>query len=197
MGKEEVVRVAQEAFRRPAKTPMSQLQERLGAWQREQFKSADRKDLALGIMEELGELARAILKNSQGIRGYDDPKKYLSEAGDAIGDLVIYAINEATKLELDFETLLVLTAAEVMGRDWLKFPLNADLFAATERGYAAADRGDVIPLEGVLENFSSISGRSVAEAESALQLATDRILELEAHVVTLEGRLAEESLGNG
>jgi NTP pyrophosphatase (non-canonical NTP hydrolase) len=45
----------------------------------------------LGIIEEVGELSKAVLKKSQGIRGSSE--KHDSDAVDAIGDIMIYLMN--------------------------------------------------------------------------------------------------------
>jgi NTP pyrophosphatase (non-canonical NTP hydrolase) len=55
---------------------------------------------ALGVCEEAGELAHAVLKNKQGIRGYDRDKTR-KEVADAIGDIMIYACGVADELDID------------------------------------------------------------------------------------------------
>jgi NTP pyrophosphatase (non-canonical NTP hydrolase) len=55
---------------------------------------------ALGVCEEAGELAHAVLKYKQGIRGYDR-EKTCAEVADAIGDIVIYACGVADQLDID------------------------------------------------------------------------------------------------
>jgi NTP pyrophosphatase (non-canonical NTP hydrolase) len=49
----------------------------------------------LGMIEEVGELARCCLKRHQGIRGYDNDEFYKEHYHDAIGDIGIYAANYA------------------------------------------------------------------------------------------------------
>lgn len=44
----------------------------------------------LGIGEELGELLHGVLKNYQGIRGFDDAEKFHTHTADAIGDMLVY-----------------------------------------------------------------------------------------------------------
>ncbi len=46
------------------------------------------KDPLIGVMEELGELAHSVLKQSQGIRGTDS--QHEADGKDAVGDLIIY-----------------------------------------------------------------------------------------------------------
>jgi len=64
-------------------------------WQLSQFPDrygADMaEDLRLGIFEELGELAHAILKRRQGIRGMDVDRAFEFARDDAIGDVLVYA----------------------------------------------------------------------------------------------------------
>jgi NTP pyrophosphatase (non-canonical NTP hydrolase) len=55
---------------------------------------------ALGVCEEAGELAHAVLKYKQGIRGYDR-EKTREEVADAIGDIMIYACGVADQLDID------------------------------------------------------------------------------------------------
>lgn len=55
-----------------------------------------------GVTEEVGELAHAVLKYKQGIRGYDQIKMR-DEAGDAIGDTIIYLCGLASDLGLSVE----------------------------------------------------------------------------------------------
>jgi NTP pyrophosphatase (non-canonical NTP hydrolase) len=65
---------------------LNALANEVGEWAK-QFKV---HDSGLGFLEELGEIARAILKHKQGIRGYDDEAFYLKKLADGIGDAVIY-----------------------------------------------------------------------------------------------------------
>lgn len=43
-----------------------------------------------GIIEEFGELMHAVLKNYQGIRGFDDIMKFNAAVTDACGDMMVY-----------------------------------------------------------------------------------------------------------
>lgn len=101
----------------------SQLQVELARWQTKNFGGGNTLELLAGVAEEAGELAHAVLKNTQKIRGMEDPEKYREAAGDAIADMMIYAIQICTKLRLDWYTLLSATAYdEVMKRNWTKDP---------------------------------------------------------------------------
>lgn len=52
-------------------------------------------DPLLGIIEELGELSRAVLKKKQGIRG--TAKEHDAAAFDAVGDMLIFTIDAANR----------------------------------------------------------------------------------------------------
>lgn len=70
-----------------------------------------------GVMEELGELAHAHLKETQGIRLNEDHE---AEAKDAIGDIVIYLADYCNKRGFDLEEIVDSTWREVKQRDWTK-----------------------------------------------------------------------------
>lgn len=46
-----------------------------------------------GVAEEIGELCHCILKRMQGIRGFDDDKKYFDKVKDALADAAIYLLD--------------------------------------------------------------------------------------------------------
>ena len=101
---------------------LADLQVELARWQHSNFGIASDEQLALGVAEEAGELAHAVLKHSQRIRGLADQDTYREQAGDAIADAVIYAMQLATALRLDFAVLLHETARKVMDRKWREHP---------------------------------------------------------------------------
>lgn len=102
--------------------PLSALQVMLVRWQTRNFGSADVREQTLGVCEEAGELAHAILKGAQGIRGLDNREKMREEAGDAIADCAVYLMQVCTALRLDFGTLLHGIAQNVLNRDWKRDP---------------------------------------------------------------------------
>ena len=83
---------------------LSAIQREVGVWAMRNF---GEKSLGtnpqLGIIEEVGELAKAILKKDQGIRG--TPEKHDSDAVDAIGDIAIYLMNHLNVTSLDIGPL--------------------------------------------------------------------------------------------
>jgi NTP pyrophosphatase (non-canonical NTP hydrolase) len=113
------------------------LQIKLCRWEQRNFGAAPKHTGALGVSEELGELAErvlalmalsgrvshATLKAEQGIRGTE--AEHRQQAADAIADMAIFAINLCTKMRIDFGTLLYKTADQVMRRDWKARPLDA------------------------------------------------------------------------
>lgn len=111
---------------------VSALQVKLARWQNHNFGFQPAERQMLGVMEEVGELSHAILKNQQGIRGMDDQAAFKDAAGDAIADTVVYLIQLCTSLRLDFGTLLRETARDVMERNWVDNPEDAHEVAAGE-----------------------------------------------------------------
>jgi NTP pyrophosphatase (non-canonical NTP hydrolase) len=67
----------------------------------------------LGLVEEVGELAHAILKRSQGIRGVHD-----EAVADAIGDIVIYLADLCSRSGLSLAECVARAWREVERRDW-------------------------------------------------------------------------------
>ena len=105
--------------------PQSRLQVELTRWQTKNFGGANPMQMLAGVVEEVGEIAHALLKNDQRVRGFDDDEKFREAAGDAVADAVIFLQQLCTLLRLDFGTLVRLTATEVMQRDWKENPTNA------------------------------------------------------------------------
>jgi len=77
----------------------------------------------LGVVEEVGELAHAHLKNQQGIRGYNR-EKFESEAQDAVGDILIFLMGYCSLYGWSMADILQVTAANVMARDWIEDPVS-------------------------------------------------------------------------
>ena len=97
---------------------MSSTQIKLARWQARNFGSATLQDLALGVCEEAGELAHAVLKHLQGIRGLKDPQIAKIKIADALADVCIYATQIATLLRIDFGENYIATVEQVLERDW-------------------------------------------------------------------------------
>lgn len=77
------------------------IQHESGEWRQNAYPDTATIELqALGVCEEAGELAHAVLKFKQGIRGYDYNKAQ-EEVADAIGDIFIYACGVADHLNIN------------------------------------------------------------------------------------------------
>lgn len=73
---------------------------------------------ALGVCEEAGELAHAVLKGVQGIRGTE--AEHRMAAADAVGDIVLYLTGVCTAMGLDMQTCIEDAWDQVKQRDWSK-----------------------------------------------------------------------------
>lgn len=87
----------------------------------------------LGIIEEVGELAHAHLKEAQGIRG--DQTKHQAAAKDALGDIFIYMLDYMSSRGWDAERIIEETWMEVKKRDWRKNPTDAAEIASKSSGF--------------------------------------------------------------
>jgi len=76
----------------------------------------------LGAVEEIGELAKAHIKQEQGIRG--TPRDWEYKAQDAVADTIIYLMEYCSDRGWDIGYLVNKTVQEVTSRDWIKFPFN-------------------------------------------------------------------------
>ena len=87
-------------------------------WRTHSFPPEDRtvELQALGVCEEAGELAHAVLKRRQGIRGTE--AEHIGEIRDAVGDIIIYLCGLCSSIGLDVETCLKIAWVEVAQRDW-------------------------------------------------------------------------------
>lgn len=72
----------------------------------------------LGMVEEIGELAHALLKWAQGIRG--TPEEHREAVSDAIADLMVFTLDFCGRNNLDADTLLRDVWNKVRERDWKK-----------------------------------------------------------------------------
>ena len=71
----------------------------------------------LGIVEEVGEAAHAILKHKQGIRGFDDVGKFEAHLKDALGDIFMYWLQVCKEYGWDPENIIKITAQHILKRD--------------------------------------------------------------------------------
>ncbi len=96
-------------------------QDLLHEWQSKNFGSQPISNAALGVAEEAGELAHAVLKRLQGIRGFRDDVKYHAAVTDAIGDIAIYSMQLCSAIGVSFDSVVRHTADHVLQRDWKRF----------------------------------------------------------------------------
>lgn len=119
-------------------------QHEVGTWAKKNFDREDRVYEAIdpfyGVVEEVGEMSRAILKGKQNIRSYaklantdigleDDPikakeLKIQAKIKDSIGDIMIYLLDYCYRNKLDLQDILRDTWEEVGSRDWILYPKN-------------------------------------------------------------------------
>jgi NTP pyrophosphatase (non-canonical NTP hydrolase) len=97
---------------------LSKLQREVAEWGRHNFPDAVPWMALMGVVEEIGELAHAHLKEREGIRGTSE--QHHAEKIDAIGDTVIFLAHYCALSGIDFEQAVNDTWAKVCKRDWTK-----------------------------------------------------------------------------
>jgi NTP pyrophosphatase (non-canonical NTP hydrolase) len=78
----------------------------------------------MGVVEEVGELSHALLKQEQGIRGAHDEHERLAQ--DAVGDTIVYLADLCTRRGWDLSAIVEATWAEVSRRDWKANPATGE-----------------------------------------------------------------------
>ena len=99
---------------------LKELQSKVVAWRQYNFPNANSDSQLKGVMEELGELVHADLKESQGIRQQD----YYSAKVDSVGDMIIFLLNYCEMNNIDFEVAVRTAWNEACTRDWITYPKN-------------------------------------------------------------------------
>lgn len=102
---------------------LNQLQREHDEWVDHNFPVETTHQAFLGMVEEMGELAHAILKSEQGIRGMSSAAAYDAKV-DAVGDLVIFLAGFCTRHGIVLAHAVEQTWEEVKKRDWVKYPEN-------------------------------------------------------------------------
>lgn len=101
---------------------INKFQRNVGKWNAYNFPNKVGGDEPfLGMVEELGELAHALLKLRQGIRGMN-PVKANALAKDAIGDLHIYTNDFCNQMGWLNAACMQQAWDEVKLRDWITYP---------------------------------------------------------------------------
>lgn len=100
---------------------IEKFQQQCRRWARYNFPNAEWTQPFMGIVEEVGELSHALLKQQQGIRGTFE--EHEAEAKDAVGDIVIYLTHLCNLRGWELDTIIEETWNKVQGRDWRKDPV--------------------------------------------------------------------------
>ena len=99
---------------------ISTFQREVLEWVLKNFNVDDPTDPLLGVVEEVGELAHAILKQKQGIRGTFE--EHEAAAKDAVGDICVYLADLCGRRGWDLEDIMVETLNHIKQRDWKARP---------------------------------------------------------------------------
>lgn len=97
---------------------LATLQREQAEWARRNFGEQPAWCSVVGAMEELGELAHALLKSQQGIRGTDE--EHRAAAADAVADVIVFLAGFCSATKIDLEKTVRETWGEVKQRDWAK-----------------------------------------------------------------------------
>jgi NTP pyrophosphatase (non-canonical NTP hydrolase) len=102
------------------KLTLDQLQIEVHEWAIENFGDVTSDNSFFGMVEELGELSRAILKQRQGIKGtYEEHE---ADKRDAIGDILIFMADFCTRQNISIQECLEEAWSKVKLRDWKNDP---------------------------------------------------------------------------
>lgn len=99
---------------------MDVLQRDIHQWHRRNFPTDDARDSLLGVGEELGEVMRAQVKQSGGIRGSFE--YWQEEKKKEIGDVVIGILNYCEWNDIIFMDALTSRWKVIGKRDYIRFP---------------------------------------------------------------------------
>lgn len=97
--------------------PLLQLQVEVADWSNKNFPDNKPYHPLLGVMEEVGELTHAHLKQEQGIRTNEN---HIANKEDAIGDIIIYLADYCSRNNIDMDGAVQSTWNKVKQRDWQK-----------------------------------------------------------------------------
>lgn len=98
----------------------STLQSRLHLWRQRNFPDSTAEDQLLGVVEEVGEVAHAVLKRKQRIRGLDH--EHQEAELDAVGDIMVFLAGFCSYRNYDMLAIFERVGEEVAKRDWIKYP---------------------------------------------------------------------------
>ena len=106
---------------------LTQLQREHQEWLAKNFPKQEPHQPLLGLAEEVGELSHAHLKAEQLIREHTGgfaAEAYMTEAIDAVGDIVIYLASYCTAVGIDLDAAVESTWNRVSARDWTQDPIT-------------------------------------------------------------------------
>lgn len=86
-------------------------------WHEHNFPDADRREAALAVAEEAGELCRAVLKQRQGIRGSE--AEWEAEIVKEIGDIILAVTWMASLMGIYIEDAVARRWWDISQRDWV------------------------------------------------------------------------------
>ena len=98
---------------------LKKLQEEQAPWVKKNFGDRPSYWPLLGVVEEVGELCHAHLKNEQGIRVNED---HFENKRDAVADIVIYLADYCQAEGIDLQSTVEEVWNKVKYRDWNKNP---------------------------------------------------------------------------
>jgi NTP pyrophosphatase (non-canonical NTP hydrolase) len=101
-------------------------------WLGHNFPNSTAGDQFLGVVEEVGEAAHAILKQNQGIRG----KLHEEELNEAVGDILIFLTSFCNKMGWSISEILESTWEIVVKRDWVSNPETGEKFEDEDSNHA-------------------------------------------------------------
>jgi len=143
-----------------AKLTLHSLQEQQKPWVKHNFGERPTVWPLLGLVEELGELCHAVLKDWQGIRTNED---HTAAAKDAIGDLVIFLSDYCSSRCFDLQQIVEDTWAKVQKRDWKADPKNG-VSQGPDPSPPAANRRAECPECAVLRTQRDTTNDILSEA---------------------------------
>jgi len=100
---------------------LSQLQSEARRWRAHNFPGATAEQQFMGMVEEMGEIAHAVLKVQQGIRGMEAAAAR-DAIIDGIGDLIIFLTGFCDCFGIDLGAAVEETWDKVQQRDWIADP---------------------------------------------------------------------------
>jgi len=95
-------------------------------WSLRNFGNQPAVNPLLGVVEEVGELSHAFLKQQQGIRNAENLR---AKEIDAVADIVIFLTDYCNRRSIDLDAALEATWTQVKARDWKANPDTAHQIA--------------------------------------------------------------------